>query len=144
MSSSREIQVSIELALIPLGSFWVTYNSLLATAKFVNEMRDRVLVGHTEGVMLTLAHRRALVWDWVLSMSAAVGGAAFFAIVIWWTAGLLAASGVSQVALIIRFVSVFPAFCGFLYLCCGVSDFRLMRKVLRQESDLLETCDDSA
>jgi hypothetical protein len=126
----------MELALLPLGAFWLTFSSLQAAAGFVNELREAVINGQKGEVALSLRHRKVLLLDWLLSMLGAVVATFMFSAILFWIAGyvesLPALKGAST---IVAVVAVFPLLSGFMLLACGVSDFKLMKAVLREQQE---------
>jgi len=126
----------MELALLPLGAFWLTFSSLQAAAGFVNDLREAVITGQKAEVALSLRHRRVLMLDWVLSMLGAVVATFMFSAILFWIAGFVdnlpELKGASTIVVVI---AVFPLLSGFMLITCGVSDFRLMRVVLREQQE---------
>ena len=119
--------------LIPLGTLWITLTTMVSTARFVNEMRDTVILGYKDSKKLNKLHRGAIYFDWYLSMVAAVFAAFLFGgLLIWMGTQFTAGSGV-RICLYV--VSAYPLMCGILFTICGLSDRRVMRTEIDIDDD---------
>jgi len=120
----------IALLLAPLASFWVVYTAMLAGARYVNELRDTIVLKYKDEMHLSAPHRRAYFFDGVLCMFGVVSSALLFGLILIWCgakaddiAPTLHAKWVWQG------VAVFPFVCAMLFIVCGVSDIRPMLRL---------------
>jgi hypothetical protein len=47
-----------------VGATWTAFNTSLATVKYLNELRDQVLIGKIGGNEISLLHRQTIYSDW--------------------------------------------------------------------------------
>jgi hypothetical protein len=52
------------LLLAVVGTTWTAFNTSLNTAKYLNELRDQILIGKVGGNDISLSHRRTIFNDW--------------------------------------------------------------------------------
>ena len=127
---------TLQTALLPLGAFWATFSSLQSAAAFTNELRETIVTGHKAGKALTAAHRRTIFLDWSLSMVAAIGAAfTFGGIILWISFHIRPDPALARAAPILMTISLFPLLAGAFLIVCGISDFRLIRRTLRQAEE---------
>ncbi len=120
--------------LIPLGSLWVTHQALTAAAKFANELRDRVISGRLDGKVMTVPHRNALAFDWLLTMVGTVLAALMFACTILWSATAIQASSPKDAIAVwfpLRVIGGFAFIAALMFLCCGTYDAKVMTQALK-------------
>ena len=118
---------NLGLSAIPLASFWAAFNSLIKAADFVNGIRDVVITGSKNQVTLTPRLRKAMLFDWFLSMFGTIFTCvAFSAIIAWMGFYIDDKTGETAVAQIMWLVAAFPGAGGLLFVLCGISDFRAM------------------
>jgi hypothetical protein len=125
---------NVQLLLLPLGVFWVSFSSLLSAASFVNEMRETIVAGTNKaGRMLTVRHRKTMFLDWCLSMLLAITAALIFSGLIFWIAiHIRALEQLRSVAGLLMAVATFPLLASIGLSICGASDFRLIQRTLQQ------------
>jgi hypothetical protein len=114
----------------PIGALWVTHSTLLATAKFVNDIRDTVTLGFKDSVRLTMLHRRAMVQDWFLTMIGTIGGSLIYSALLVAAAISLGLAHGEFVAMMMAGVALFPIMAAILFCICGRLDYHLMKKQL--------------
>jgi hypothetical protein len=73
----------------PVVGLWAVHNVILASAEFVNKMRETVISGMRDNNKITPDHRRAILIDWSLSMIAVIGVCIIFS-------GILIVGGVTM------------------------------------------------
>ena len=121
-----------------MGAFWVSFNSLTAAAKFVNEMRESVVTGSQGTHSLTIEHRKVLLFDWILSMSGTITAAFLYSGIIFWIAWVLKEFvTVAYVWIAVGTVGIFPLLGGFMFIACGICDYRVMRRTLKQAEHVI-------
>lgn len=131
----------IALALAPLAAFWVAFQCLWSAAKFVNDMRETIVIGRLNSEPLDLHHRRTIYFDWKLTMMGTITAAVMFGGITFWI-GLLftraADTLLHEVGILLLCVSAFPWLVALCYIVCGVSDSRLISSALREAISLSE------
>ena len=119
------------LSLIPLGAFWTLFSALMDAGSFANGIRDSVVIGRIDGVLLTLPHRQSMFLDWQLTMCGIIAGALLFgAIIIWMSLHIRRHAAKRSLWLVTFLVGVFPLAVAGLFATCAVSDYRLIIAVL--------------
>lgn len=122
----------ISLSVIPIATFWAAFNSLFRAAEFVNGIRDTVIIGKKDNVILSESLRNAMLFDWVLSMVGAIALSLLFAaVIIWMGFYILNMSETSQIAYALWMIGSAPILGAVLFVCCGISDFRAMRQAIQ-------------
>ena len=120
----------IEIAVF-LAGFWAATKSMLDASFFVNNLRDTVVIGFKDGHTLSMAHRRALRLDWLLTMTGAVGFPLAFSGILFLVAARVDGNVEGLVHFVLQVVAFVPLLGSALFVICGISDWRLMRKALR-------------
>ena len=120
---------TLQSAFLPLGAFWVAFQAIQGSTSFVNGMRETIVTGQLNGVSLTIRHRHAIRFDWLLSMCSTVFALFLFSGVIFWLALHTQAPLNVSPAMIAVGVSTFLG--GLLFTICGISDYRLIQFTLR-------------
>jgi hypothetical protein len=125
---------NIQLLLLPLGVFWVSFSSLLTAASFVNEMRETIVAGTSKaGRPLSVQHRKTMFLDWCLSMILAITASLIFSCLIFWIAiHIRHQEQLRSVAGLLMAVAAFPLLASIGLSVCGTSDFRLIQRTLRK------------
>ncbi len=119
------------LSLIPLASFWATFNSLLSAAQFVNEIRDTVISGVKNSAVLSKEVRLSMKYDWILAMIGTIGAALLFAgLLIWmgWYIRIVTSSW--PVTGAVWAVASYPIIGSVLFFLCGRSDIKAMNQAI--------------
>jgi hypothetical protein len=128
---------------LPLAGFWVVFDSLNKATQFVNSLRDTIVTGVSGGTELSTEHKRALLYDWRLSMVGTVFACFLFAgILIFIGEHLYWAAATKGAAEMLFGTSSFPFFSGVFFVLCGVSDQKLILKTIAA-SALSEETDES-
>src|SRR5260370_14997587 len=65
-----------------LAGLWANWNSVIQAARFVNDLRESVVTGQKGNRHLTLAHRRAMRFDWLLTMAGAIAVSVVFGVIL--------------------------------------------------------------
>lgn len=125
---------SLGLSLIPLASFWATFNSLLSAAKFVNGIRDCVLTGVRDSTPLSRQVRRAMRFDWYLAMAGTILASFLFAGLLLWMGAAIEDRNEPGLAWAVRVVGFFPGLGGVLFIACGVNDARAMARAIADDA----------
>ena len=124
----------IGVALVPLAAFWASFNSLLQAAQFVNTIRDTVVMGTKDSRQIPVRIRKAMRFDWLLSMAGTIVASFLFAGILFWMAGHIGSSGIG-VARAVAAVGVFPALSGLLFIVCGINDNRVMQSAIAEAEE---------
>lgn len=124
----------LELAFLPLASFWVMHSSLLGASKFLNDIRDTVITGVKNGVEISYDHRKVLLWDWKLSLFGTFSACGVFFLLIFWAGFYVLRKrdfpSHGELGHVLILTSFTPIIGGLLFYLCGVSDARLMEDSL--------------
>lgn len=116
-------------ALVPLAAFWASFNSLLAAAKLVNELRDKVISGRADGMDLSTAHRKVILADYRMVMFSSVIATWMFAGVIGWAGFYLSSNqNVIGISYVLWFISLVEVIFGCFFIWCGILDHGAMRE----------------
>ena len=121
----------LESYFLPLGAFWVAIQTILGSITFVNSMRETIVTGQYDGAPLTIRHRYAMRFDWILSMIGLISALFMFSIVIFWLAYAQANTFGGEISVAMVIVGITTFIGGILFVLCGISDHRLMQFVLR-------------
>lgn len=127
----------IQLAVLPLASFWAMFTSLISAAKFVNDIRDTIISGQKDKCDMSIEHRRGLFMDWLLSMIGIIVGCIGFATVTYWMGTYIernVTKELAEVALALKLVAMLPAIGAVLFIACGITDTKLIVKALKAGS----------
>ena len=123
--------LEIQAWLAPLAGFWIIWDSLLKAAATVNGMRETIVSGQIGTISLTPEHRRAIFWDWQLSMAGTIFAAFLFGVLIAWIGNhLVASSSTAAVGQLMWGVSSLPFLGGSMFILCGISDWKLITQAL--------------
>lgn len=125
--------INLVAAIAPIGAFWVAFQNLWSAAKFVNEIRETIVTGRHGGADLSLEHRKALFFDWQLSMAGTILAALVFGSITFWLGDYIesnASEPISKIGTATQFVAAFPFLVAFCFGLCGASDIRLIRHAL--------------
>jgi hypothetical protein len=118
-----------QLALF-LAGIWAASKGMLDASGFVNELRDTVVIGRKQGEALTLAHRTVLRNDWLLTMTAAVLFPAMYAAFLLVIALAHGGEATTPFKFVLVGVACIPIVGSFLFVLCGIGDWRLMQASL--------------
>lgn len=123
-------ELGIEVAVFLVG-FWAATKSLLDASAFVNDLRDTVTIGVKGDQSLSLAHRKALRLDWLLTMFGAVGFPLAFSGILFAVAASVD-EALKLVHAVLHIVAYIPLIGSLLFVICGISDWRLMNDAIRK------------
>lgn len=113
-----------------LGGVWAAGNVLLAASAFVNGLRETVVIGFKDKEKLSLAHRRVLRNDWLLTMIGAVSFPLVYGIVLM-VLGLsfrTKDTGLPEFAVVM--LASLPIVGAAIFVACGIGDWKLMSRAL--------------
>ncbi len=119
----------IGITLIPLATFWATFNSMLKAAELVNNIRDSVLTGVKDGIKLTENARKAMLYDWILVMFGTISASLTFSVIIIWMGWFIHQQSDNLVIIgwVTGLTSIAPLIDTVLFILCGKSDYRAMQ-----------------
>jgi hypothetical protein len=129
---------TLGLSLIPLAVFWASFNSLIKAAEFVNSIRDDILSGMKNGSILSIKAKQAMLFDWILAMIGTVVTSVTFALVILWMGDYVSENDFPDVGLAISSQAVVPVLGTFLFILCGISDYKAMRHEMENSKSSLK------
>jgi len=116
---------------LPLAGFWVVFDSLNKATQFVNSLRDTIVTGVSGGTKLSTEHKKALLYDWRLSMMGTVFACFLFASILIFIGEHLFWDVATRGAAAMLFgTSSFPFFSGIFFVLCGISDQKLILKTI--------------
>ncbi|HVT60343.1 MAG TPA: hypothetical protein VHR45_18365 [Thermoanaerobaculia bacterium] len=113
-----------------LAGVWANWNSVIQAARFVNDLRESVVTGQKGNRHLTLDHRRAMRFDWLLTMAGAIAVSVVFGVIL---LGIVLASVPASDRIlkgVLLLLGLTPILGAVLFVLCGVNDWRLMGKAL--------------
>ena len=55
---------TLQVAILPLVAWWVTFKALFDTGSYLNKLRESVVTGYANGQPISFEHRRAIFFDW--------------------------------------------------------------------------------
>ncbi|MGZ5006784.1 MAG: hypothetical protein ACXWFI_02870 [Methylobacter sp.] len=118
---------AIQAALAPLAAFWIALDGITKMTQFVNGMREVIIMGVKDEIVLSLNHRKAMFYDWKLTMIGFIGATFMFSGVVFSLADLA-----TQAAIGIYAVSVGICLGAVLFVLCGISDYRAISLALKE------------
>ena len=121
----------LQSAFLPLGAFWIALQTITSSVTFVNGMRETIVTGQYDGNPLSVRHRYAIRYDWILSMCGITLMLLTFSVVIFWLAYSQAFTTGEEISVAMIIVGVATFFGGILFILCGISDYRLIQWTLR-------------
>jgi hypothetical protein len=108
----------------PVAGLWAVHTAIIGSAKFVNEMRETVILGLYSKEKIKAKHREQIRLDWTLSMAATIG------ICIVFSGLLFAAAWGLTVDPFLRWslttIGLYSSGCALAFLCCAKGDYELM------------------
>jgi hypothetical protein len=129
LENSMETPQALPLGLF-LAGFWAATTSMLNASKFVNDLRDTVVIGRKDGKDLLLPHRRVLAYDWLLTMSGAVAFPLMYSVFLMVVVFAGGQGGNPPIQIALYGIACVPALGSLLFLLCGIADWRLMRSAM--------------
>ncbi len=121
----------LQLAILPLAAFWLTFKALFDAADFVNKMRDKIVSGMDGSNPIGLQHRKTMRIDWYCCVVFTALAAFLFSGLIFWIAVYIHSDArTAPASTVVGLVAFFPFVAAILFLGCLFSDGRLMNKAL--------------
>lgn len=128
----------LELAVF-LGGIWAAGKGMLDASTFVNDLRETIVLGVRQGERLTLAHRRVLRVDWLLTMIGTVSFPIIYASLLYVLAVRLKSDLPGDLHAIMFAICFVPLLGSALFITCGIYDWRLISETLRAAAITFDT-----
>lgn len=130
---------SAQLALLLLAAFWAGTSALIAGIKQLSDTRDKVVVGVTDGVKMSVEHRRRLLYyDWVPLRLALAAISLILALIIGSLPQLAGEDSIKPGLPLVCYITALVPFGGFLnFIVFGIAEWLFMkRELLKQPPNL--------
>ncbi len=119
----------------PILSLWVIHNAIFSSARFVNEMRETVILGKYDRDPITPDHGDVILTDWKLCIRATIGVCLIFVLILFGVSYELSED--LPVWWIGYAIALYPLICAGGFAVCARGDKRLMKAAIATQRDRL-------